>query len=397
MIFLAAMMSSPIFAGGKDCSDPKWADNPSCSGTDPEPDPDDPCANFAEPDYVFWRDSTSKRVPAVTVFLAESATGCEKELLRIDLSDSGPINVLDLAYSSVGTGDSFFGRIVYAREEWLDSSQGPSVWKYDFGISGGQIQPAGDPAIPVMVLENTDPENQDGSGLDLSADTGSLVWRLIDQVSEDLLKISIRTVDIDSCENWPCGNIDGGQRLVGYDYHVPYPSPPTGTYLQNPIWGPFGDRIYFVAKEYQPDSQSHYVMAIASDGSNLEATKIFGIEDQTPGDPSYRFIRSVASGLSGWPNPGEYLAVEIGEDNWVYSCADIYTLDVAACEENPDTNCELQYELGGSFMSWTRTGSIVLSGLGGACKFNQIGIWDGVDVNILTKGYEPEAAGSWPY
>ena len=397
MIFLAAMMSSPVFAGGKDCSDPKWADHPLCSGTDPEPDPDDPCANFAEPDYAFWRDSTSKRVPAVTVFLAESATGCEKELLRIDLSDSGPIDRLNLAYSSVGTGDSFFGRIVFSREEWLDLSQGPSVWKYDFGISDGEVQPAGD---PLMVLENTDPENQDDCGLDLSADTGSLVWCLSekDKDDKDLLTSSIRTVDIDSCENGPCA-IDGGQQLVHYNYnHAPYPGPSTGTLLENPVWGPFGDRIYFVAKEYQSGSDSHYVMAIASDGSDLEATKIFGIEDQTPGDPSYRYIRSVASGLSDWPNPVEYLAVEIGEDWYVYSCADIYTLDVAACEdETSDTPCELQYEIGGSFQSWTRDGSIVLSGLGGACKFNQIGIWDGVDVNILTKGYEPEAAGLWPY
>jgi hypothetical protein len=407
IVFLAALGSSPVVAGDKYCSDPKWADHPLCIDDpvdpppEPDPDPDDPCANFSEPDYAFWRESNIKRVPTKTVFVAESATGCEKELLFIDLSDTGFANRLNLAYSSVGTGDSFFGRIVFTREELLDSSRGPTVWKYDFGISNGQIQRIGD---PVMVLENTDPDNQHGRQLDLSADTGSLVWTLSEEIEDGLWELSIHTLYLSDCTDLvqPCAALDEGQVLVEYDYHVHYPEPSTGWYLQNPVWGPFGDRVYFAARQYGPDSHSHYVMAIdiASDGSaDGLPTVVFGIEDQVPGDPSYRHVRSVASGLSGWPNPPrEYLAVEIGEDNFFYSCADIYTLDVSACEDgNPDTICQLQYEIGGSFQSWMRTGSIVLSGLGGACKFNQIGIWDGMDVSIITKGYEPEAAALWPY
>lgn len=398
IVFLVAMGSSPVMAGEKSCLDPKWADHPLCTDPDdpptdppPDPDPDDPCANFSAPDYAFWRESNKGRVPTKTIFLAESASGCEKELLHIDLSESGFVNRLNLAYSSVGTGDSFFGRIIFTREEWLDGSQGPSVWKYDFEISDGQLQPTGD---PVMVLENTDPDNQHGRQLDLSADTGSLVWTLSEEIDDGLWELSIHTLDLSVCPDvdWPCATLDEGEILVEYDYHSNGPDPSTGTHLQNPVWGPFGERIYFIAHEVEPDSHSHYVQAIASDGSaNGLATKIYGIEAQLPGDPSYRYVRSVASGLTGWPNAAEYLAVEIGEDNFFYSCADIYTLDVDACEYGG--NCELQYEIGGSFQSWTTTGSILLSGLGGACKFNQIGIWDGVKVDILTKGYEPEAAG----
>jgi hypothetical protein len=389
MIFLGAIGSSPAIAGDKDCNDPKWSNHPICTGTDPEPDPGDSCANFYAPDFVFWRDSTSKRVPAVTIFLAETHTGCEKELLRIDLSDSGPINLMWLTYSAIGAGDTFFGRIAFEREEWLDSSRGPSVWKYDFEISDGQIQPTGD---PVIVLENNDPERQYARGLDLSPDTGSLVWKFGEQI-ENSWNQSIHIVDIDNCTSWPCDTFDGGQSLVEYIYHTSGPGLYWGTYLQQPVWGPYGDRIYFVAKTYQPDLHSHYVMAIESDGNaNGVATEIFGIENQVPSNPNYRHIRSVSSGLSGWPDLGEYLAVEIGDDNLIYSCADVYTLNVAACED-PKVSCKLQYETHGSFASWTRTGAIILSGLGSACKFNQIGIWDDGDLNILTKGYEPEAAG----
>jgi hypothetical protein len=409
MIFVVFVGSGPVIAEDKNCLDPKWADHPLCADDpvdpppEPDPDPDDPCANFSAPDYAFWRDSGLRKAPAKTIFVAESVSGCEKELLQIDLSESGFVNRLYLAYSSVGTGDSFFGRIVFTRE-WSDSSQGPSVWKYDFRISDGEVQSTGGSPNPVKVLEIDVPENQHPSvrGLDLSADTKSILWKFSKAIGEDLdlWKHSIHTLDLSDCPRWPCAMLDEGMVLVEYDHYTLYPEPSTGWYVQNPVWGPLGDRIYFVARHYQPSYlHSHYVMAIdiASDGSAAgPATEIFGIENQVPGDPSYRHVRSVASGLSGWPDPGEYLAVEIGEDNLVYSCADIYTLNLAACESEC-TISDLKYEIGGSFQSWLRTGSIVLSGLGGACKFNQIGIWNGLDVNIVTKGYEPEAAGLWPY
>ena len=393
IMLLAVIGSAPVIAA--DICDKK-PDLPKCNTDpppDPEPDPDDSCANFSAPDYAFWRESNKGRVPTKTIFVADSTTGCEKELLFIDLSETGFVNRLNLAYSSVGSGESFFGRIVFQMDLGSVSSQAQidPVWKYDFGISEGQIHPV---EGPLVVLTNTDPENSYARGLDLSADTHSLVWNFAERSGDDLSKLSIRTLDIDGCVDWPCASVDEGNNLVEYEYQNRYPDPSTGTLLQNPVWGPFGERIYFVAKEYQPDSHSHYVMAIAADGSaNGQATMIFGIENQVPGDANYRHVRSVASGLSGWPDPGEYLAVEIGDDNFVYSCADVYTLDVELC---PGPQCELQYELGGNFMTWTRSGAILLTGLGGACKYNQIGIWDGTDVNIITKGYEPEAAASWP-
>jgi hypothetical protein len=355
---------------------------------DPPPDPDDPCAGFADPDVVFWRDATSKRVPAVTIFLAESATGCEKELLRIDLSDTGPINDLHLAYSSIGTGDEFFGRIVFEREKWLDSSLGSSVWKYDFGISGGEIQPL--PGQPAIVLDYTiDPDNQRTRGMDISSDTSSLVWTSTEYIN-DSWAIDINIVNLDDCAAWPCTTFNGGQSLIQTIY-PPRGVEPWRMYIKQPVWGPYGDWVYFVAVEEEGEINSQFVRGIKSDGSDLgQATTIYGFENPPSGDPDYRHLRSVAGGLGGWPETGAFLAVEIGEDSFIHSCAELYTLDLEEC---PGSNCELQFETQGTFPSWTKTGNIAHSGLGNACKLDQIGLWDGVSVKTLAKGWEPEAAG----
>jgi hypothetical protein len=362
-----------------------FSKKPTCPGhptcNDDPPEVGDICADFASPDFVFWRDSTDKRVSAVTVFAAESATGCEKELLRIELST----NHLHLAYSSFGEGDSFFGRIVFEEMNLLDPGQGPSVWKYDFGISSGDIQH--DPEGPAMIMVNSDREGRGFTGLDLSPDTNSVVWGFYEPV-DDSWAHSIRIVDIDACTTSPC-TYDGGRPLFEPDDH----NSDSGMYLRQPVWGPFGDRIYFAAQEEGGASNSQYVMAIKSDGSDGDnATTIFGFENPVLGDPGYRVLRSVSSTLSGWPPPRELLAIEIGKDGFMCSCAELYTLDVANCE-NPDIACELQYETPGIFPSWTRTGAILHSGLGNACKNNQVGLWDGTALEVLTKGYEPEAAG----
>jgi hypothetical protein len=377
------MVSSQVVAA--DVCDKK-PELPKCAGTDPEPDPDDACAKFAAPDFAFWRDSVSKRVPAVTVFVADSASGCEKELLRIDLADSGPINKLNLAYSTVGAGETFFGRIVIEREKWLDSSQGESVWKYDFEISGGEIVPIF--VNPVMILESNDPENQSFGGIDLSTDTSSLVWHAKEREGQ-LSYQSISTLNIDECTYWPCTTIDGGTHLVQSVYHVLGTGSSSGTSLRNPVWGPYDERIYYRSDDVYGEFVSQYIMAIRSDGSDSgQGARIFSREDQFLGDPAYRAIRALSSGLSGWPDPGEFLAVEIAEDYFLFTCADVYTINLGNCP----SNCELQYETQGNFPSWTKSGKIIHSGLGKSCKLNQIGLWDGA-VEALTMGVEPEAAG----
>lgn len=73
----------------------------------------------------------------------------------------------------------------------------------------------------------------------------------------------------------------------------------------------------------------------------------------------------------------------------------MYTLDPAPGEDQaPNTGSDLQYEIAGGFLSSARAGAIILFSLGGACEFNQIGIWGNTGLTNLTKGHETEAAGA---
>jgi hypothetical protein len=52
MLFVT-LGSNPATAGDKDCDDPKWADHPICTGTDPDPDPGDGTMTL-ENIYAWW-------------------------------------------------------------------------------------------------------------------------------------------------------------------------------------------------------------------------------------------------------------------------------------------------------------------------------------------------------
>ena len=245
MLFMT-VGSSPVMAGDKLCTDPKWADHPACADDpvdpppDPDPDPDDTCVNFSAPDYAFWRDARTKgkdRMAQVAVYVAESDTGCEAKLLDIPLPE-GPIDDLKLTFSSVVVDEVFSGRIVWRRKIADDAY---AVWKHDFIIDDGSVVGTGGPK---RIMENTGAEHLRIYDLDLSPDTKSLVYRLVEYDERPYYSVSsIRKVEIAECVN----------ALCKFDQETPIyfveDTPDTVLSLRSPVWGPFGTRIFFVERE----------------------------------------------------------------------------------------------------------------------------------------------------
>lgn len=337
---------------------------------------DDPCASMQTVDFAFWRDSSSKRVPQVSIYLAESATGCEVKLLDIPLADTGPINDLKLAFSSVEDGALVLGRVVWARQI---NGRAISVWMHDFKIEDGSLVGVGEPAV---IMENMDAENADINSIDLSPDMQSLVYQFEEDDDSGLHVWSIRAMRIENCVS-PC-SFNAGEILYCIE------DTPVLDGLSSPVWGPLGTRIYFVERE----GDYRHVKAIDTSGGNL--VTLATVSNETG------IVRQVSSGIGhGWPEEREYLAVTIGEPVVagvvIHGCARVYTLDVGDCPAGE--GCVLKYEVAGTFPSWTRDGKLIHISQGltlknpDNCKIDTIGSWDGSRLESLTKGYEPEAAG----
>jgi len=352
----------------------------------------DSCASaesFA-PDFVFWRDSTSRRVPQVTVFLADAEPYCEIKLVDIPLADTGPINDLKLAFSSIHDAGGFFGRVVWARQTqgWV-----LHVWKYDFRLVDGAAQ--AEPGEPRMILDfTTVAEGQRIRQLDqdLSADTQRLVYTYM-PYPIDGLAWNIREIAIADCTAAPCA-YDSAASIYQLE-----DDPELAEDLSSPVWGPLGERVYFI--ERYGDSYRLLARDLASD----ELFTLLAIENEglTYGDDGYFTLRQVASGiLSDWPGKadGEHLAVEIGWDTLRWGCAYLYDLDVEAClGDLAGAGCGLTREVGGIGPSWTREGKLVHTYQGltlknpNNCARGDIALWDGVNLEKLARGWEPKADG----
>ena len=95
------------------------------------------------------------------------------------------------------------------------------------------------------------------------------------------------------------------------------------------------------------------------------------------------------------------MAVTIGPlSSWgaaIHGCATVYTVDVLDCPSGD--GCALKHEVAGIWPSWTRDGKLIHISQGLSlkrlklCKIDTIGSWEGTNLETLTKGYEPEAAG----
>ena len=362
----------------------------------PPPVPsDDPCISMEtfSPDFVFWRDATKKRIPKVTIFLADSNTGCEQKLVDISLIDTGPINDLKLNFSSYVDEGGMFGRVVWARQI---TGHAISVWKYDFRIQQGSVIP--DVSDPTMILENTDEENQDINDLALSPNAETLAYLFIERF-EDWTEYSIRTIDINLCGD-VCTFESGTVVGLITDYPI------TVNYFRSPVWGPLGRRIYFVqlesASTREAGSSSVHFHDLGTEGWKL----LFTVRNApgTLGQPGYRGIRKIASGIpKGCTEPYdcEYLAVQI---SWnVFSrCANLHLATVNECNDIDDA-CLSGPVIAGINPSWTKDGKLIHTYQGWTlrdneknCKIDTVGLWDGNYLDSLTKGYEPNVAGGLP-
>lgn len=378
LIFFVSTDSNLVYAGEKDCLSDKWKDHPICTVTDPGPDPDDPCANFAAPDFVFWRDARTKgknRMAQVAVYAADSTSSCEAKLLDIPLPE-GPINDLNLAFSSVVDSGVFFGRVVWARQI---NGWATSVWMYDFSVEQGAVVEKREPTM-IMQVEG-ERWDQDISFLDLSPDAQTLVYSLRER-GDPNDTVSIRLIDVANCLDL-C-KFDAGTSIYSLVDTVE-----PNVDLRTPVWGPLGYRIYFVERRGWP-SYTYDVNAIDVSGENL-VTLVTWISGDDPDTATH--VREVSSGIGyGWPEEKEYLTVSIGDFS-THGCRFIYSLDVDACEPE----CVLTPMFAGIWPSWNRDGQIIHTHQGLTmrenCRTDTVGSWDGANLETILKGYEPEAAG----
>lgn len=370
LILFLTIGSSLAIAGVKDCEDPKWENHPLCTGTDTEPDPDDLCANFSAPDYAFWRDSHTREMAQVTIYAAESDTGCEAKLVDVPLPE-GPINKLELAYSSDESNGQLMGRVVWANHRFGESQ---SVWMFDFKIDEGQIIPEANMPLRIMNYEIV------GVGwniehLDLSPDMQSLVYLINDYREDEPDYLRIFTLEIGGCLTSSCPFSSGQELYVLEEW------PDTYEAVHSPVWGPLGERIYFVERV----DGTYFIKFFDFDSTEPQPETFFRYDGEER-------IFDVSSGIS---SSGEMLAVEIGTDIFIHGCRSIYTLDVASCEETQ--SCDLNREFAGIWPSWNKDGELIHTYQGTrlkkVCKTDTVGIWDGTNLKALLKGYEPEAAG----
>ena len=109
VMLFAAVGSSSIIAGVKDCDDPKWANHPYCTDTDPEPvDLGSLCADsgsfFPAFAYVFTGE----------VFLSNSEGDCS---ISIQKSDDVGYGISYRFFGNLETGDGY-GKIVWSRRHF---------------------------------------------------------------------------------------------------------------------------------------------------------------------------------------------------------------------------------------------------------------------------------------
>ncbi|MFC1702571.1 hypothetical protein ACFL1J_07545, partial [Pseudomonadota bacterium] len=258
----------------------------------------DSCTVLETPDVAFWRDSRTtgkNRMAQVSIYVAQSDNGCEAKLIDIPLPE-GPINELKLAFSSVVDNQGFHGRVIWLRS-MADDARG--VWKYDFTVNNGIVQGAGEEK---MFLKTESYRNQNISYLDLSPDGQLLVYGLWENGDPDPDNIiSIRTINIADClgTNFPCA-FDAGTEI-----YTIVDTPDTPVAFRSPVWGPFGERIYFIENE---NDAVRIMMVDATDPSPVSLMTIGN---------DIGFVREVSSGI-GYSLDGdtEYLAVTIGIFDW---------------------------------------------------------------------------------
>jgi hypothetical protein len=350
---------------------------------------DDPCANQQSfsPDFVFWRDTGSRNSPEVTIFVAESDSGCEQLLVSFPIDERERIKNLKFSSIEDVNGNVVFGRVVWTNELGLTAEH---VWMQDFEIVGTDVEQAG---TPVRILRN---ELMDGvdlrediSDLDLSPDTQKLVYEysLRDYLAGQIHH-SFHILDIDDCVDASCGfstahayELETSSDEVRQGYGG----------FSDPSWGPFGNRIYVVRwfKEYHE-------------------LQFFDLEWNAPNDPpnfssglllprtSNWFSKPVSGIMEGTET--EYMAIQDEFSVKTGACKGIYLINLESC--NPMCSWP-EPSFAGAYPSWTKVGKLVHLYDGwkphGGCRLPTIGLWNATDNSLekLIDGVAPNAAGGF--
>jgi hypothetical protein len=361
-------------------------------GGDPPPGPSgDPCATMATftPDFVFWRDTGNRKNPQVTIFLAESTTGCEKKLVDVSLKDS--YNIQNLKFSSVEDEGGFFGRVVWTNVVIIVSRQDASVWKMDFRINGTNLAFLDD--RPVEVLRNGSLDDPNVSetifwSLDLSPDTGSLVYAHLVK-ENDLYNQYLRILpDIDECvsvnDTDPC-SFYAGEVL---DQTGVAPSSSKGPLFTFSSWGPKGNSIFVLRRIPDPGAPfgSYTVIQYYDLLSQVgEAHQLFS-------DPPF-----IARPVSGMVDNTQYLAVEKEFSEKTGGCEGIFITEFENCLASEE-DCFTIPVIAGKFPSWTKDGKLIHAYDGwaphGGCGLSAVGVYDPSEGSLksILDGQEPDAA-----
>jgi hypothetical protein len=391
IVFLGALGSSPVMAKvdcDKNPNHPTCPENPDDPPptSEPEPDPDDPCrADQFDPDYVFYRDTGDRKNPAITLYLAESWTGCEKAMVEFPaLGENGSrIDVRYLKFSSID--EQGFGRVV-----WRGSLTGIEeiIWSYDFYIASAEVVPNGG-IRPVLV--NDGYWNQSINAFDLSPDTAKLAFKLFTEVPDSGEHYySIRMIDIEGCIASSGCLFDDEKAVVlaQTDPEVEFTN-----YLSWPTWGPLGERVYFKKSEKGGFSVLQYAQFDEGWQFPSPAFDVFDLYSSET-DPEYPSMRGMASGIMG---EDEYLAVEFVHET--VNCGYIYFLNVDQCIAD-SAACFTDVEFTGTNPSWTKAGKVIhhyydpkADRRGCSVYGGQVGIYDGDSVSRLTDGFYPDGSG----
>lgn len=358
----------------------------------PPPINDDPCSNLEvfSPDFAFWRSTGKKRTPEVTIYLAESGSGCEKPLVEVFGSSS---YIWDLRYSNHLGQD---GSVDVGRVTWVNSDT-KAIWMQDFGISGTEIVRANDAELIIFNASLDNPNVTEYlSALDLSPDMETLVIDYGYQLSDGSGYSSIKVIDVVECleleEGCPSNNLQGLE-FAKIDRSEP-------GWITAPSWGPLGIRIYAKWRIDGDDLSTairYYDLGHDNDGKwvlNGEGDLI-----SYENHPDQPWMSWMAFPFSGWHGDKESLAVHAAPTA-NESCENVYVIDDVSDCMGPDANCRFEKAFVGQFPTWTKNGEIIhLYGgwtLSTRCDFEQVGVWTTDDLKPLMEGKRPNAASGLP-
>ena len=370
---------------------------------------EDPCVDpetFA-PDFVFFRDTgTKKKVPKVSIILAESFNGCEMSLVEFPIIS--PVTELrNLKFSSVEDDNGYFGRAVWTSNRTIKAL---SVWKQDFFIDGADVIPLGGPVEILKNMLEDDPFTSENIGsLDLSHDSSTLVYAYRysypdpNTADTNISHYTLRILNIDGCGQPGadlCGFGDFDNALE-IDSFVTSTSEAGGSFWY-PVWGALGNRIY-VKKWFDDPVIGHYhALGYYDFEENWQWPPEVVHSDTVISDfgwdggviTDYGWFGRVSSGIM---DGVEYLAVEDEFSAKTGGCEGIFIVNAEDCLIHG--NCTTEPEFSGAYATWSKDEKLIHAYDGwephGECGLSSVGYWDGSDNSLesLFDGYRPDAAG----